>query len=153
MTETVEERVGIDVDPLPEVPTRWGLSSPEISGPTWGARAIYQLATRPVTVRVKRKGRMVTVSDYKTTAEIDVPWDRCQWDLAGDEKQAKRIAAWINKSGLEKLRRECLKRCITPECDETVRIDHKVGKVTYHVIASPKASYGYLYLAVWATVA
>ena len=104
----------------------------------WGARAIYKNSAG----RDQRTGR-------KIPPEIDLLWDRQEFKHDSLDqvavKACKRLQKWINTKGIKRLRRECMARCITGDCAEVVEIVDG----DFMLIASPRASYGYLYIGAW----
>lgn len=91
----------------------------------WGARAIYK-------------------PDAKLTSlMIELLPDRQQFNHY--EKACVSLASWINRRGLGKLRKELRLNFVAPDADRLVWVVDK----DFNLIANPKASYGYLYLAAW----
>jgi len=101
---------------------------------TWGARAIY------------------------TGQQIDLLYDRQSWHVTGFSPEdadpsspryegrragMRPLMDWVNKIGLPFLRKES-KRLYTDE-SRVVTLDDG----SFHIEASPQASYGYLYIRSW----
>lgn len=99
----------------------------------YGARAIYH-TPRTVGNRTAR------------TADIDIPFDRGQfaWGLVSDARTRKALAKRVDKL-IAKLRRECARVWLGGDSHDTVRLTD--GELVLE--ASPRASYGYLYLVVY----
>ncbi len=119
----------------------WGITPPLEAGATaaWGARAIYQLNRFQRDYRPKKGPG----SREKPEATVDIVWDRKA--AAGDERALKQLCTWLDKKGLKRLRQLCHKQCLTQDSDDTITITD--GKFT--IVASPRGSYGYLYLGAW----
>jgi hypothetical protein len=104
----------------------------------WGARAIYKIFTE----RDRRTGRRIP-------PEIDLLWDRQEFKYDALDpvavKACKKLQKWINTKGIKKLSRECSARFITGDCSEVV----EVVDGDFMLIATPRASYGYLYIGAW----
>jgi len=100
----------------------WGLKPEPGAIVAWGARAIYK--SYPV--------------------DVDLLGDRM--GMAGGNKVDRRcLADWINKVGLKLLKEQCATRGIRGDSEEVVRIE--AGD--FVLVASPRASHGYLYIGVW----
>lgn len=134
----------------PQLTLSWGLQPPPGVRHAWGARAIYSLSSNDT---VRRNGRVVRRAS--TTAQIDLVWDRQEAlalpdavALADYEAACKALARWLNKTGLPALRRLCAKQYLTGDSDDTV----EVRRDGYVLRASPRASYGYLYLVAYREV-
>lgn len=129
----------------------WGLLPPLGAVAAWGARAIYTPAglsisptryTRngyPLHERTK-SGRISRAKPKKLPAQIDLLWDR--QGTAGNERDVSRLCHWLDRYALPKLRKEC---ALSPSGHETLEIIE--GNFT--LVASTKASYGYLYIGAW----
>lgn len=108
-------------------PAHWfGLRPVTIGSPValhWGLRAIYRDFT------------------------VDVLHDRQQWSDYSEETRPERVEVckWWDKRGYKLLTKELKKQYIVPDCDALVHVQD--GR--YHIIANPRQSYGYLYIAVW----
>ena len=123
----------------------WGLNPvPEGVTAAWGARAIYGLEHRRNDYF--NNGNRRKTPKMETVAIIELLWDR-QAMVGGSDDERKALAAWVNKVGMDALRKTCALKYITAECDKTVEI-HGGG---YTIKASPRASYGYLYIAAYPT--
>ena len=120
----------------------WGYPVPaDAVGPIWGARAIYtsnRLTESEVYTKrgTKRKNRPMVFS-------IDIPWDR-QEIVGGTEDEKRAMLKWFDATGRKLLLASCDARFVTPDCDEVVMI----AKDGYQLEASPRGSYGYLYISV-----
>lgn len=122
-----------------EVPTLnpgWGIAPPPEARATaaWGARAIYSLP------RSRRRTRGTRV---KPEAEIDLLWDRKA--AVGDDAKLKKLCDWLDRKGLKLLRQRCMAEYLTTDSDDTITVTD--GAFT--LVASPRASYGYLYIGAW----
>lgn len=129
--------------PTPQLTLSWGLQPPPGVRLAWGARAIYSLASNDT---VRRGGRVVRRAS--TTAQIDLLWDRQEAVAlpgADDEGSRKALARWLDKTGLPALRRLCRAEYLTGDSDDTV----EVCRDGYVLRASPRSSYGYLYLVAY----
>lgn len=134
----------VNENPNP-TPAGWGLRPPaEYVGVRWGARAIYKLHSVTEQHRQRYGGKYRNVSKQKTVAEIDILPDR-QAMLDGTEEERQALAAWYNKTGARLLEKRCLAEYLTGDSDDSVTIDEG----GYRLVASPRASYGYLYVGVW----
>lgn len=121
----------------PKAPLPWWGLRPAAAGASaelyWGARAIY-----------RTDGGVYSV---------ECLWDRQSWsDQDADEATAeanaparKVISDWFNARGKALLTQMCKVQHIASGDDYVVNV-HERG---FHIIANPKKSYGYLYLAVW----
>lgn len=123
----------------PRIPA-WGWNGvealPEGVTLAYGARAIYSL--RVVQIRRAR------YTDYKSVATIDVPYDRQSLVPGAPTREVKRFCAWINKA-LPRLTKACERLGLTPDSRAEVTIE----RGGYKLVASPRASYGYLYIRAW----
>lgn len=132
---------------LPPLVLEWGSWPVPASAPVaWGARAIYRIDTTDTKHRMVG-GRKKLVQRASTTATIDLLWDR-QGSAARDgvtDAERKALADWINKVGMPELRKQCARRYITPDCDETIEIERD----GYALKAGPRESHGYLYIRAW----
>jgi hypothetical protein len=84
----------------------------------WGARAIFK------------------------HGEIDLLHDRMQM-VGGDDQTRQELAAWINKTGLPKVK-ALVSRLYGGDSDVVTFDDGR-----FHIEASPQASHGYLYIGAW----
>jgi hypothetical protein len=131
----------MNADQSPLAGHYFGIRPPDgITGAAWGARAIYRLRRE----RVYRNGRPAKNGAQRTVAEVDLVWDRQSWQ-GGSNTDRNRLKSWVNKHGLPALRRECAKQYITGDCAEVVTIERD----GYVITASPRESYGYLYIGAW----
>lgn len=129
----------------PKLVLAWGLGDavPDDVKLAWGARAIYSITTREVRVK---NGRRLRHSQSETIATIDLLYDRQGTAGTGTDDERKALAAWINNKGLPALKRWCERHYITPDCEEKFEL---LDGSSYALVASPRASYGYLYIAAW----
>lgn len=119
----------------------FGLRPPDgITGAAWGARAIYKLGSE----RVYRNGRPTKNDARRTVAEIELLWDRQSWQ-GGTNAERDKLKGWINRRGLAALRRACIKQYLTGDSADTITIEQD----GYIMTASPRESYGYLYIGAW----
>lgn len=131
-----------------ELKPEWGLAPSPRAVVAWGARAIYKFGSR--TERVRRKvpksnpPRYKFVEKYVTGADIDLLWDR-QSMVGGTDKEREQLKRWLNSKGLKKLKKECEKRYLSGDADETVQ----VRDGDFVIMANPRRSYGYLYIGAW----
>ena len=102
----------------------WGLAPHTGTRTAWGARAIYKL-----------RGDMVV---------IDLLPDR--QDLFGSKKDRQDLVKWVNRKGLKELRKRLLDQYVTESSSAFVAFEEKKGDQSFYIEASPRASYGYLYL-------
>jgi hypothetical protein len=100
----------------------FGISPPTGITAAWGARALYT---------------------WKGGPQIELLWDR--QSPYGPEDQRRTLCKWVNEKGLELLKKELDEKFITSKDDATVTV--KDGP--YTIVASPKRSYGYLYIGAW----
>ncbi len=123
----------------------WGLQPPPDAVLAWGARAIYRLATRDEKFFANGKRRKQPKS--VTSACIDLLWDRQSLALTAeaDGKDAKALTTWIDKVGLPNLRKLCEDQFLTSDSEDHVEFERD----GYAMKASPRASYGYLYITAW----
>lgn len=137
--------------PTPTLVLAWGLPVPTEAIIAWGARAIYKLVNeaaeyaspRRVNGRLERK----LLHRAKTVASIDILYDRQDAASIPDADIDDRLAfeRWINKSAIPALRRLCVKDYVTGDSDQVIDI----SEGCYRMQASPRASYGYLYIVAW----
>lgn len=135
-TETTTE-----VQELPVVPN-WGITPPAGVVAAWGARAIYtenRLAHEANYTKRGQKRKRGLVNHF----DIDLCWDR--QGAAGRNGDLEELSKWLNAVALKRLAKECSDRYITRDCEEWVEFTD--GRFTLK--ASPRASYGYLYIGAW----
>jgi hypothetical protein len=117
--------------------TYFGLRPVIVGSPVslyWGARALYNPGSGP-------------------TYQVDVLWDRQSWsdqdvDDAAAEANAparKVISDWFNARGRALLQKQCKTVHLAQGDDDVIHVQERA----FHIIANPKRSYGYLYIAVW----
>jgi len=123
----------------------WGmLNQVERKHPVaWGARAIYS-GPRKEPRELNRKVAKGAKKGGGAYVSIDIPFDRHEM-LNGHMEQRKALATWINDLGLPALKEELVSRYITQDSQEVVTIENP----DFCLMASPKRSGGYLYLAAW----
>ncbi len=120
----------------------WGYPIPvEVSAdaPRWGARAIY---TETHAERHTTRGALM--KRPPDAFAIELLWDR-QGMAGGTEASRKTLATWLDKTGLPALRKECSKLYVCPDHDTVINLELD----GYAMVASPNASYGYLYISAW----
>lgn len=120
----------------------WGLRVPDEAAVAWGARAIYSL-THQTNCAKMASGKIRRTQ--KWVAEVDLLPDR--QDARGSEAERKSLAKWINKLGLRELRKKLVADHVRNDADDILTI--RSGD--YQLIASPRGSYGYLYISAWKT--
>lgn len=82
---------------------------------------------------------------FRAPDDIDVLWDRQQFNKDGDKHTTDALWQWINAKGLPRLRKELVKQHVSTRDDILVTAaDRK-----YTIIANPKRSHGYLYIGAW----
>ena len=101
----------------------WGLAVPATAKAGWGARAIY--AYRPGNVRVELV--------YNRQSGF------------GDEHLRGPLQHWLNTQGLQVIQDRCEREELTDDSARTIWL----AQHPYYLLASPKASFGYLYLSAW----
>jgi hypothetical protein len=139
----------LDSTPDPQVPepapTRlaWGIPAlvPDGALVAWGARAIYRLTDVSTPTRRDYRGRVTARATSRTVAEIDIPYDR-QDRIGGYDRG---FGAWLNKTALPALRKWCVKSYVTTDSADVFTLTDG----SYTLTASPRASFGYLYLTAW----
>lgn len=136
--------------PPTENPLRpgWGFAPPpEVPAiAAWGARAIYSLPRVNLDPPRRKRGARKPASRVRVPeATVDLLWDR--QGSAGDADGMKLLQDWLNAPGgaLQQLRQRCAKEYVTTDCDDVITITD--GAFT--LIASPRSSYGYLYIGAW----
>jgi hypothetical protein len=129
------EKAGADMPPL-KVPRPWfGLRPAAVGSPVelyWGARALYY-----------------PHGNYA----VEILWDRQSWsDQDADEALAeahaptrKVISDWWNTRGRARLEAECKRQVLSGADNYVIHVHERA----FHIIANPKRSHGYLYIAVW----
>jgi hypothetical protein len=126
-------------------PSTWGIPAPSsVRGASWGARAIYSLDLRSVRRRRVDRGRYVTTSVMEPIATIDLVWDRQGMNGGSPDDQAT-LLAWLNGTGLAALRERCTVARLAPSSRDEIHV--KIDG--FALLASPRASYGYLYIGAW----
>ena len=100
----------------------WGLTPPTNVTYAWGARAIYQNGT------------------------IDLLWDRQSMSGTCSEEERKELAAWLDDKALLYLRSLC-RYGNGPDGSSAEVVEVRGDGFT--LLASPRKSYGYLYLGAW----
>lgn len=128
----------------------YGLSAgPEVPATcAWGARYIFKrhwTGDRSVVQPYRsgpRKGKMHRVIKLGTfELELDLPDDRQGWSASHKDIRHE-LANWFNTVGIDTLKKHLDDAAIEPSGNEIVEFE----KDGYHVMASPRASHGYLYV-------
>jgi len=127
----------------------WGLQPPPTTPLAWGARAIYKLGSHEEKFfeNGKRRKNPKTV----TRASIDLLWDRqgsSRDEASTTEKDQKALLQWVDNIGLPELRKLCVAKYLSGSSEDEVEF----ASDGYAIKASPRASYGYLYLVAWVTL-
>jgi hypothetical protein len=140
---------------VPEAPRtalEWGGPAPEGVTLAWGARAIYSLKSHDTKrgpsrfVMGERKPGRVLVKAH-TECMIDLLHDRQSMIGTEPDKERERFGRWLNSKAIPAIKRACVRDYITSDCETVVTFsDPEAG---YSIKASPRASYGYLYLTAW----
>lgn len=122
----------------------WGIAPTENVPIAWGARAIYSLRSGPMK-RVGRKigGKTKYFNERSTLADIDLVFNRK--DCVGDEALKPALYEALDTFLLSALRKQCEVQYLTPDSSDTIEI----VEGGYKIVASPKASHGYLYIGAW----
>jgi len=146
LSSVVDEAEAVVVAPIAvscSLKPAWGFPPPSNENVlcAWGARAIYKF-----NFDRDHRGR-------REPPMIDLLWDRQDFVPHVDAPEVEvalvrgkeKLQKWLNTKGLKKLATKCLKECITGDCGDVVAItDGDFG-----IIASPRQSYGYLYIGAW----
>lgn len=98
----------------------WGLSVGEPGRGCWGARAIYS-----------------------SPGSIDLVWDRQA--AGGEPREARELCRWVSTVALKAMSKALRERRVGPEEDAVVEVRGGPGR-SFVLVASPRRSYGYLYL-------
>lgn len=127
----------------------FGLQPPPAVPLAWGARAIYKLGSHEE--KFFGNGKRRKTPKTVMSASIDLLWDR--QDVARDpakatERDAAALEQWLDKIGLPQLRKLCVEKYLTGDSEDEV----EVASDGYALKASPRASYGYLYIVAWVAV-
>ncbi len=94
-------------------------------------------------------GRAIFKSDPRPTRiVVDIPPDRQGMVGETSEEDAKDLQKWLNKKGLKALRKKLADDYITGSSEVTVHIN----EAPFYLYASPRASYGHLYISAWKEV-
>jgi hypothetical protein len=109
----------------------------------WGARAIYKLES--ITTKRTRKvaGKVQRYNATMTEVTIDVLADR-QQVVGGTPEEQQAMCSYINRRVIAQLRKQCRDKYLVGDSEETLCF----VEGGYTVTASPRASYGYLYICV-----
>tara|TARA_Y100001972_G_scaffold86808_1_gene106192 strand:+ start:129 stop:446 length:318 start_codon:yes stop_codon:yes gene_type:complete len=99
----------------------WGLKAPEGVSVAWDARAIYK------------------------AGHVDLLHDRQSWTGDKRTRARKALLAWLNGVGLRKIK-ETVKEAYLPS-DSAETVAYREGG--FVIKASPRQSYGYLYLVAY----
>lgn len=140
-TETTTETTTAAPEPIK---LGWGLQPPASATFAWGARAIYSLRNHDEKFFANGKRRKTPKS--VTVASIDLPYDRHEM-VGGTDAERKALAKWLDTVGLKALNKCCRDAYLTGDSEDDVEFfDDKRG---YAIKASPRASYGYLYIVAY----
>jgi hypothetical protein len=119
---------------------QWGYKSAAMDAvAAWGARAIYTHnrsayeANHTKAGKIRKRGRVPWM-------HVELLWDRME--AVGDADAAKKLTAWLDKVALPKLRAEI-------ELDTTEGGNYTIEDNDFTLHASPRSSYGYLYMTAW----
>lgn len=119
----------------------------------WGARAIYRLdfASKPIKGRAIVRGakplraRQAAQPINGYVAMVDLLHDRMEM-VGGSEAERKAFSAWLDEIGLPSIRTQLADQRVSTRDNTVVELDSCKG---YQIVASPNASYGYLYILAW----
>ncbi len=122
---------------------QWGLQPPPTATMAWGARAIYKLES--ITTKRTRKvgGKVQRYNATTTEVTIDVLADR-QGVVGGGPEDQQAMCSYINRRVIAQLRKHCRDKYLVANSEQTLSFNEG----GYTVTASPRASYGYLYICV-----
>jgi hypothetical protein len=127
----------------------WGLTGalPEGVSLAWGARAIYSLRMVDRPLGRAPNGRRSRLASVTYEATIDLLYDRMGFSscpgVTGSD--VAKLGKWIDDTAIPAIKRICQKQVIGG--DDPVVIEY--ASSDYKIVASPRASYGYLYLTAW----
>lgn len=125
---------------------QWGYGSPPNGTKlAWGGRAIYTL--RSWMNPYFKNGKKRKNPKREEIVDLDIPYDRISMVSDSDFVEHKAFTTWINKKGIPWIKDECVKRGFSGS--ETAVIEWIDSSNGYAIKASPKASYGYLYITAW----
>jgi hypothetical protein len=105
----------------------------------WGARALYERNHDPLTGKdYDRRGRFT----------FALLWDRQQIE-GGTPEEREAFSYWIDKKAMPALRKLVKAECRTrdglaPDSDREIAVELE----GYRIVASPRRSYGYLYIGI-----
>jgi hypothetical protein len=119
----------------------FGLRPPDGKNPKywWGARAIF---TNKWNVNHNRRKR--SDPDLIQFVEVALLYDRQSYSGPDKgEEGAKALFNWIDYVGLPKVR-EWAKGVLPSD-----NLEFKFSSSSFNIIASPRASYGYMYIGAW----
>jgi len=102
-----------------QAPSWWGLLPPATCTLAWGARAIFS-----------------------PPAGIDLLPDR--QSVRGEGRERDALLRWVNRVGLKKLRQALNRDVLGIDSNRTIGLVDSEGG--YRIEASPRVSFGYLYL-------
>ncbi len=118
----------------------------------WGARAIYRLdfaSRKPTSRGLLRNDKLVRVRTETPSngyvAVVDILHDRMEM-VGGTKDERKAFADWLDTIGLPNIRTQLADQRVSTRDNTVVELDSCKG---YQIIASPNASYGYLYILAW----
>lgn len=119
----------------------WGITPPPDCGASaaWGARAIYHENHQAYKENHTKAGKL-RKRGLVPWYFVELVWDR--QGAAGRNADLLALNEWVNKVGLPRLRAECE---IPRDSEKTLTFSD--GRFT--MTASPRASYGYLYIGAW----
>jgi len=122
----------------------WGMEPPVGAVAAWGARAIYTANRQSYAANYTKRGTL-RKRGREPRFTVELLHDRM--GPAGDPALVKGLCAWLDKVGMPRLRKECDVKFVTPDSND--RIEFTDGR--YTLVASPRESYGYLYIGAWMT--
>lgn len=121
----------------------WGLTPPPGVKAAWGARTIYTENTKAYEANHTKAGtkrKRGRVPNFF----VELVWDR--QGGAGRNEDLQALLAWVDDVGLPAVKKLCDEQFITPESDAVVSFCDE----NFEINASPRSSYGYLYIGAWA---
>ena len=122
-----------------EITLKCGLPGPVTADAAWGCRAIFHGLRR--TQKTHRDdGRRMKHPRSVLDVDLDYLYDRK--DCQGDDGHKKALCTWLDLHGLKLLRKALVKQGIDPADEQVITLSESV----YTLRASPRKSYGYLYV-------
>jgi hypothetical protein len=82
---------------------------------------------------------------FRNPDNIDILWDRQQFNNVDNKKNCEALWTWIQGKGLPRLRKELVAQGVSTRDDALVTVADRHGQL----IANPRKSHGYLYLGAW----